>query len=210
MTVEELTKLAMQEMQVIDPRTTPTSEEYELGLNRLNTLVASLQNDMVFLAYQDTKELITVANQTDYTTAVDTYRVRHFDDYQINVLGRKDFDQFTTANDNGRTNVFVEYNYNPPIIQFAIAPTDSGDVYTYRRDVLVTEMVAGQDVSLKRNAIEMLILGLAFKLCPAFGVEVARREAIKRDYMEEMNKYRQAQTFRSGDEVMAPRAIEVI
>ena len=208
MTVEELTKLAMQEMQVIAANVTPSSAEYELGLKRLNTLITSLQNDMVFLKYQDTAEITTVIGQTEYPTKIYTYRVRGFSDSDVNILSRRGYDQFTT-NYNERTNVFIEYNYNPPIIQFAEAPTEA-TTFEYRRDVLLPDMVSGQEMTLRNNANEMLILGLAYKLCPAYGVEVSRRADIKADYMEELNKYRQAQTFRVGDEIVAPVAMVIV
>lgn len=211
MTVEELTKLAMLEMQVIDPRNTPTTEEYALGLQRMNTLIASLQNDMVFLAYQDVQSIVTVADQAEYVTKINTYRVRGFADEGVNVLGRRGYDQYSSTSPvSNRIDVFVEYNYNPPIIQFASAPSEGGTEYFYRRDVLITDMVSGESLTLKNNAIEMLILGLAYKLCPGFGVEVARRDAIKQDFNEELNKYRQAQTTRVGDEIVKPVAIEVV
>jgi len=204
MTVEELIKLSMQEMQVIDFRETPTPEEYELGIKRLNTLIASLQNDMIFLTYQDTQEITTVAGQDEYVSAINTHKIRHFSDSTVNVISRKGSDQFRPSDDNGRVNIFVEYNYNPPIIKFAVAPTVTGTVFQYRRDKLLFDIVSGQKLPLRNNAIEMLILGLAYKLCPSFGVEVARRDSMNQDFQFELNKYRSAQTFRTGDEVVAP------
>ena len=208
MTVEELIKLSMQEMQVIDARTDPDSVEYALGVKRLNTLIASLQNDMVFLTYQDTQSITTVANTATYSAAANTHHIRYFSDRDVNVLSRKDADQYEDSDYvSGRINVFVEYNTTPPTIEFMIAPTDSGDVYEYRRDVLLTDLTQSDDISLSNEALEMLILGLAYKLCPAFGVEVARRESIKADYLMELNKYRQAQTFRVGTEIVAPNMV---
>lgn len=211
MTVEELTKLAMLEMQVIDPRKTPTTSEYSFGLQRLNTLIASLQNDMVFLAYQDVKSIETVSGTSTYATSTNTYRVRGFSDDDVNIISRREYDQYTASSTvKDRIDIFIEYNVNPPTINFASAPTTSGTTYYYRRDALVTDLTTGDSVSLKNNALEMLILGLAYKLCPAYGVEVSRRDSIKKDYLEELNKYRQAQTFRVGDEIVKPTAIEVV
>ena len=211
MTVEELTKLSMLEMQVTDPRNTPTVAEYAMGLQRLNTLISSLQNDMVFLAYQDVQSITTVAGREEYVSEIGTYRIRGFADDKVNILSRRGYDQFKPVQvDGGRVDVYVEYNYNPPIIQFASTPEVDGTEYSYRRDVMVTNLVPGQSLPLKDNAIEMLILGLAYKLCPSFGVEVSRRADIQTDYNMELNKYRQAQTVRVGDEIVKPVAIEVV
>lgn len=209
MTVEELTKLAMQEMQVIAAGVDPTSDEYELGLKRFNTLVTSLQNDMVFLVYQDVAYILTVSGRREYPTKIYTHRVRGFNDRNINMLSRRGYDQYNNSGSTGRTDVFIEYNYDVPIIQFPIEPAPDKK-YFYRRDVVLADLVNGQEIPLHNPAIEMLILGLAYKLCPAYGVEVSRRDSIKTDYMEELNKYRQAQTTRIGDEIVAPIAMVVI
>ena len=207
MTVEEITTLAMQEMGKLPTGTTPTTAEYATGLTRLNTLIASLQNDNIFLALQDVKTITTVADQAEYVTAIDTLRVRGFSDSDINVVSRKEYDFGEDDANADRINIFIEYNYNPPIIQFMDAPTEAGTVYSYRRDKLVTELVSGQEPTLLRNAYEMLILGLAYKLCPGYGVAPQKRVEIKQDYLNELNSYRVSQSRRYGDEIVAPNFV---
>lgn len=202
MTVEDIIKLAMQEMGVIPAGVTPTTEEYALGLKRLNTLIPSLQNDNVFLMLQDTQSITTVAGQTEYVSKIGTYKIRGFADKDVNIISRDEYDQYTN-NTNGKTNVFIEYNYNPPIIQFADVPTDVVE-YTYRRDKLMTALVSGQEPVFRDNVLEMIVLGLAYKLCPAYVVDQQRRSAIKSDYMEELHKYKVSQSRRIGDEIVAP------
>ena len=206
MTVEEITTLAMQEMGKLPTGTTPTTAEYATGLTRLNTLIASLQNDNIFLALQDVKTITTVADQTEYVTAINTLRVRGFSDSDINIVSRKEYD-FGEDDASDRINIFIEYNYDPPIIQFMEAPAESGTVYSYRRDKLVTELVSGQEPTLLRNAYEMLILGLAYKLCPGYGVSPQKRAEIKQDYITELSSYKVSQSRRYGDEVVAPNFV---
>lgn len=208
MIVEDLVKLSMQEMQVIAAGVSPTKEEEDIGIKRLNSLITSLQNDMVFLTYQDVAEITTLDGVSDYPTKIDTYRVRGFDDTRVNILSRKDFDQYRHGG-TGRIDVFIEYNYNPPLVRFT-EPQEADTKYKYRRDVMALDILSGQNIPFRKNAIELLILGLAYKLCPAYGVEVSRRDSIKVDYMEELNKYRQAQTSRIGDEIVAPIAVAVV
>lgn len=204
MTINELIELAMREIGVLADGDSATTSELDLGLRRYNTLVSSLRNDLIFLTYQSTAELVTVAGVSDYVTAANTYKVRWFDDPQVNVISRKSFDQWSDNDENDRTNLFVEYNTNPPTIRFCTTPTESGVMYTYRRDTIPDDLVLGDEINLNHNAFEMLIFGLAYKLTGTYGVVQGRKMEVKADYMEEMNKYRQAQTFRVGDEIVSP------
>ena len=205
MTVNELVELAMKEIEVLADGESPTTTETNLGIKRFNTLVSSLRNDLVFLTYQDTQELITVAGVKDYQTAANTHKVLWFDDTKVNVLSRKDYDQWTDNDNDGRIDLFVEYNTNPPTIKFCVAPTESGNVYTYRRNTIPNDLVTGDEINLNNDALEMLILGLAFKLTGSYGVQQGRKLEVKSDYLEELNRYRQSQTFRTGGEIVTPQ-----
>lgn len=205
MTVEDITKLAMQEMGVIAAGVTPTSAEYALGLKRLNIMIPALQNDNVFLALQDVQSITTVVGEKEYVSKVGTFKIRGFADDEVNILSRKDYDQYENGV-TGRTDVFIEYNYDPPIIQFVEEPTEINE-FLYRRDKLMTDLVSGQEPVFRKNALEMIILGLAYRLCPAYVVPSQKRAEIKADFFEAESKYKVSQSRRIGDEIVAPTGI---
>ena len=209
MIIDELVELSMREIQVIADGEAPTQSELNLGITRFNTFISSLQNDNIFICCQDEQEIVTVAGQRDYPTAEGTKRVRHFMDDRINVLSTKGFDQYKIPNDDGRIDVYVDYNTNPPVIKFATAQDVDGLVYRYRRDKLLEKVVTGDPLELEDNALEMLILGLAYKLCSSYGVDQVKRAEVLNDLSTETMRFKQAQTIRVGNEIVKPNIIMV-
>jgi len=203
MTIDDLITLSMREIQAIADGETPTPTEFDLALKRFNTLVSSLSNDLVVICCRDTGSIDLVAGQASYPTEADTFRVVHFDDRQINVLSTKDYDQYYQPSVQGRVDVYVDYTTNPPTIEYMTPPTEVREV-TYRRDVLAQDLVLGEEIKYTNNAREFLILGLAYKLCPAYGVDPQTRASVEQDYLLELRKYKQAQTVRVGDEIVTP------
>jgi len=209
MLVDDLITLSMREIQVIADGEVPTQSEFDLAVKRFNTYLASLSNDMIFIYRQDVQEISTIAGTPDYITEDETYRVRHFLDDDINVLSTKDYDQYLVPNDNGRTDVYIDYGTDPPTIKFVHAPDVDGKIYKYRRDAYIGEFALGEEVTLTNNAVEFLILGLAFKLCSTYGVSDSKKASIKQDYNIELMKYKQAQTVRNGTEIVKPNIVIV-
>jgi hypothetical protein len=206
MTVEEITKLAMQELQVLAEGQDPSSNEESLGLARLNTLIGSLQNEDITLQVLEEAEITTVNGTAEYPTDPDTVRVHYFHDSFINVLDSKSFDQLTYHVD-GRTTVKVDYSVSPPVIVFKIAPVKDGLVYKYMREVYVRELLPTEELNFTRNAYEMLILGLAYKLKNVFNAPPDLVASIAGEFRDEKMKFKATQRQRGGREIVAPNFV---
>jgi hypothetical protein len=209
MIIDDLIALSMREIQAIADGEIPTASELDLAVKRFNTYIKSLYNDTVFICCQDTGVVTTVSGQKEYPTDPGTYRVRHFSDDRINILSTKGRDQYKFPNDDGRIDAYIDYTQSPPVIEFIIAPDQDGLVYEYRRDMLLDDVALGDDIELTDNALEMLILGLAYKLCSSYGVDKVKREEVLNDYRAELIKYKQAQTVRVGNEIVRPNIVMV-
>ena len=203
MTVEEITKLAMQELQVLAEGQDPSSNEESLGLARLNSLIGSLQNEDITLKVFEEAEFTTIATVYEYPTDPDTVRVHYFHDGSINVLDSKTFDQMK-YDINGRTTMMVDYTVSPPVIKFRTAPSESGIVIKYMREVFIKELQPLDELNFTQNAYEMLILGLAYKLKNVFNAPQDVIATIANDYRDEKMKFKATQTQRGGREIVAP------
>jgi hypothetical protein len=203
MTVEEITKLAMQELQVLAEGQDPSSNEESLGLARLNSLIGSLQNEDITLKVLEEAELTTIATVAEYTTDPDTVRVHYFHDSSINVLDSKSFDQMKYHVD-GRITVMVDYTVSPPVIKFRTAPSENGIVIKYMREVFIKELLPLEELNFSQNAYEMLILGLAYKLKNVFNAPPDIVATVSNDYQGEKAKFKATQTQRGGREIVAP------
>jgi hypothetical protein len=203
MTVEGIIKLAMQELQVLAEGEDPSVEEEEVGLTRLNSLVASLENEDISLRFFGEAELITVSGTSVYFSEIYTSRVLYFQDPKINVVDNKTFLQ-RQERIRGRQMVTIDYSTIPPSIKFDIAHEVDGEVIKYGVEKHFKQFQPLEDLEYIQNANEMLILGLAYKLKNVFNAPPDLVETIYRDFREEKAKFKFTQTERSGREIVAP------
>lgn len=178
----------------------------EDSVYRFNSLILALTTEVPSLHAIDTQSFYTEAGKSDYDTAVGTKRVLHFADEDINVLSAIGYDKGVTTDD-GKTNVFVDHGTSPPKVRFVKTPEEAGVTITYRRERLPNVMTSSDMPEYPLEAVEMLILGLAWKLAPSYGVDPQRRSELKQDYESAKTFYNTLQTYRNGDEIIRPNFV---
>ena len=203
LTVDQIIEEAMRELGELPFGESPTAAEYADSLVRLNTLIASIRSDT---PQTDTKTITLVDGESDYVTAENTKRVVNFSDSTINIMSPSVFDVYGSSYAGGKINVMVDYSTIPPVIKFGIAATADNDgiEYTYRREFLPDELSLGESPSFKEDVTDVLILGLAYRIAPMFGVSSEKRMEIKQDYLEQLSVWKANQAYRGSLDIVSP------
>lgn len=199
----DIIEYALLEINAISLGETIDAEVLEKSVYRFNTLVFSLVNEKVPLHAIDTQTITGVLDTSNYATLAHTTRVLSFDDADLNVITGEDYDKLLAGPNNGESYVYIDYGNSPPTLKFINGP-EVDSVVTYRRERSPMAITASDSTTYPLEAIEMLILGLAWKLAPSYKVPAQKRMEVQADYEDAKRMYMHKQTQREGDEIVVP------